>query len=139
MSTGSHPGRDGITITLTGNQVGRVLREATGTSGLRGFILEQVDDLQVAVSAALANPELDSRHVSESALKILSVLCAFAPPGTARGIYEIAGEQGMAPSTAHRYAQTLIAIGLLERVPHTKKYRIPLPEKSASSAASYAR
>ena len=33
----------------------------------------------------------------------------------------------MSPSTAHRYAQTLIELGLLERCPKSRKYRLPEP------------
>jgi DNA-binding IclR family transcriptional regulator len=31
----------------------------------------------------------------------------------------------MSPSTAHRYAFTLVELGLLERSPTTRKYRLP--------------
>ena len=31
----------------------------------------------------------------------------------------------MSPSTAHRYALTLVEVGLLERCPRTRKYRLP--------------
>ena len=34
-------------------------------------------------------------------------------------------ELGMSPSTAHRYALTLVELGLLERCPKTRKYRLP--------------
>jgi len=115
----------GITLTLSIPQVGHVLREATGTGGLRGTLLGQVDDLRVAIAAVLQGPELDIPKISLSALKALDVWCAFAPPGTIRGIHEIAHEVGLSASTTHRYAQTLLAIGLLERDPQTNKYRIP--------------
>ncbi len=31
----------------------------------------------------------------------------------------------MSPSTTHRYASTLVELGLLERCPKTRKYRPP--------------
>jgi DNA-binding IclR family transcriptional regulator len=31
----------------------------------------------------------------------------------------------MSPSTTHRYASTLVEMGLLERCPKTRKYRLP--------------
>ena len=37
---------------------------------------------------------------------------------------ELAGELGLSPSTAHRYAQTLLELGLLERSPTTRRYRL---------------
>jgi DNA-binding IclR family transcriptional regulator len=55
----------------------------------------------------------------------LSLLSCFRPDGRERGIVEMAGELGMSPSTAHRYAVTLVELGLLERCPDTRKYRLP--------------
>jgi hypothetical protein len=99
------------------------------------MLLEQVDDLRLAVTAALDNPELNQRQVSYSALKALGVLCAFTPRGTVRGINEVGREQGMSHSSAYRYAQTLVAVGLLEQLPHGRKYRIP-PEEHTSASES---
>jgi hypothetical protein len=66
----------------------------------------------------------DSR-LSRSLLRGLSLLGCFGPDGGERGIVEMAGELGMSPSTAHRYAVTLVALGLLERSPDSRKYRLP--------------
>jgi hypothetical protein len=102
-----------------------VLREVTGTRGSRGILLEQVDDLRMAVDAALVDPELDERKVSRSTLRALSVFCAFAPRGTVRGIIEVGRGLGIGHSTAYRYAQTLVEVGLLEQVSRGRRYRIP--------------
>ena len=40
-------------------------------------------------------------------------------------IVELANDLEMSPSTAHRYALTLVELGLLERCPKTRKYRLP--------------
>jgi hypothetical protein len=64
-------------------------------------------------------------RLSRSLLRGLSILTCFGPDGDARGIVEIAEELGMSPSTTHRYALTLVELGLLERHPHTRKYRLP--------------
>jgi hypothetical protein len=66
----------------------------------------------------------DSR-LSRSLLRGLSLLTGFGPDGAERGIVELADELGMSPSTAHRYALTLVELGLLERCPRTRKYRLP--------------
>jgi IclR helix-turn-helix domain len=66
-------------------------------------------------------------RLSRSLLRGLSILTRFGPQGEARGIVELAGDLGMSPSTAHRYAQTLIELGLLERCPKSRKYRLPSP------------
>lgn len=64
-------------------------------------------------------------RLSRSLLRGLSLLTCFGPSGGSRGIVEIAEELGMSPSTTHRYALTLVELGLLERCPKTRKYRLP--------------
>jgi hypothetical protein len=64
-------------------------------------------------------------RLSRSLLRGLSLLTCFGPEGGARGIVELAGDAGMSPSTAHRYASTLVELGLLERDPKSRKYRLP--------------
>jgi DNA-binding MarR family transcriptional regulator len=67
--------------------------------------------------------EADAR-LSRSLLRGLSLLTCFTEEDE-RGIVEVAEEIDMSPSTAHRYALTLLTLGLLERSPHTRKYRLP--------------
>jgi hypothetical protein len=64
-------------------------------------------------------------RLSRSLLRGLSILTCFGPDGESRGIVEIAEELRMSPSTTHRYALTLVELGLLERNPTTRKYRLP--------------
>jgi IclR helix-turn-helix domain len=64
-------------------------------------------------------------RLSRSLLRGLSILTCFGPDGGSRGIVEIAEDLGMSPSTTHRYALTLVQLGLLERCPDTRKYRLP--------------
>ena len=64
-------------------------------------------------------------RLSRSLLRGLSLLTCFGHDGAARGIVELAHDAGMSPSTAHRYASTLVELGLLERDPKTRKYRLP--------------
>ncbi len=78
-----------------------------------------------AASHGYAPPETGDQRLSRSLLRGLSILTRFGPDGEARGIVELAGELGMSPSTAHRYALTLVELGLLERCPKTRKYRLP--------------
>ena len=70
------------------------------------------------------NEDVDPR-LSRSLLRGLSLLRCFGPNGRERGIVELAAELGMSPSTAHRYAVTLVELGLLERCPNSRKYRLP--------------
>lgn len=64
------------------------------------------------------------RRLSRSLLRGLSIMTCFAPERSERGIVEIARELGMSASTTHRYALTLVEMGLLERCPRTRKYRL---------------
>lgn len=69
--------------------------------------------------------DTDDPRLSRSLLRGLSLLSGFGPDGDERGIVELADDVGMSPSTAHRYALTLVELGLLERCPRTRKYRLP--------------
>jgi hypothetical protein len=71
----------------------------------------------------LPTDDVDPR-LSRSLLRGLSILTRFGPDGAPRGIVELAHDLGMSPSTAHRYAATLVELGLLERCPKTRKYRL---------------
>jgi len=64
-------------------------------------------------------------RLSRSLLRGLAILTRFGPDGRPRGIVELAADLKMSPSTAHRYALTLVELGLLERCPTTRKYRLP--------------
>jgi IclR helix-turn-helix domain len=81
-------------------------------------------DDEALLGGYLPIDSIDPR-LSRSLLRGLSILTCFGPNGDPRGIVELAGELGMSPSTAHRYAVTLVELGLLERCPHTRKYRLP--------------
>ena len=74
--------------------------------------------------ASLDEDMADAR-LSRSLLRGLSILTCFDAEGEPRGIVEVAQELDMSPSTAHRYALTLLRLGLLERSPHTRKYSLP--------------
>jgi hypothetical protein len=104
-----------ISITLSPAQIDDVVRTATrsrapsGSKLLGGFVpVETVDP-----------------RMSRSLQRGLSILACFGADGEARGILELARDLEMSPSTTHRYASTLVELGLLERCPKTRKYRLP--------------
>jgi len=126
-----------VSITLSPTQVEQVLLAAS---------TRRVSAIGPAVAAVLANGhdetgadptdvvrldvgELPSHwdadpRLSRSLLRGLALLTCFTTTTPERGIVEMATELDMSPSTAHRYAQTLIEIGLLDRHPQTRKYRL---------------
>jgi hypothetical protein len=77
------------------------------------------------VRGELFSREIDDPRLSRSLLRGFSLLAGFGSNGDERGIVELANDLGMSPSTAHRYALTLVELGLLERCPKTRKYRLP--------------
>jgi hypothetical protein len=80
-----------------------------------------------------ASPLLSDRTVSRSLLCGLVVLIAFPADGSDRGIKEVATELGLPTSTTHRYAHTLLTVGLLAQDPRTRRYRRPAwPEPGSS-------
>ncbi len=127
-----------ISIVLSPIQVEEVLRAAgrSRAPAMRALI-ERSRDARTgpararghsagARSEAPGTPlDTSDPRLSRSLLRGLSILTRFGE-ARERGIVEIADELGMSPSTAHRYAQTLIELGLLERCARSRKYRLPL-------------
>ena len=122
-----------ISITLSPAQVDEVLRAAAQS---RAPSVSTLVDGAVARRRGKRASELDppagmipgdtsDRRLSRSLLRGLSILTSFDAEGEPRGIIELARELDMSPSTAHRYALTLVELGLLERCPRTRKYSLP--------------
>lgn len=132
-----------ISITLSPTQIDDVVRAATDSRApsVANLIADSLriaaisdermarasDDELADVRAPDGYQSIDNAdpRLSRSLLRGLSILTRFGPDGGSRGIVELAGELGMSPSTAHRYAFTLVELGLLERCPKTRKYRLP--------------
>lgn len=136
MTNDEHPS---ISITLSLAQVDEVVRAASRARApsISTLIANSLtaplrpDAEARAANAAVKRPsgeraetdDVDPR-LSRSLLRGLSLLRCFDPEGSARGIVEVADQLGMSPSTAHRYAVTLVELGLLERCPNSRKYRL---------------
>jgi hypothetical protein len=121
-----------ISITLSPAQVDQILRAAARSTVPSVAVLvagatrgrKLTEDSPPPPTSFL--PEADSdRRLSRSLLRGLSILTCFNGDGGERGILELARELGMSASTTHRYAMTLTELGLLERSPRTRKYRLP--------------
>ncbi len=124
-----------IAITLSPTQVDEVVRAASQSrapsiSTLIAASLNAPLDApdraheESHLGGYLASDSNDPR-LSRSLLRGLSLLTCFGADGGARGIVELSRDAGMSPSTAHRYASTLVELGLLERDPKSRKYRLP--------------
>ncbi len=144
----SEQAHESITITLSPAQIDSVVRAASrgNAPSISALVAESLAERRrrtngrkakagangrrpARASASLARGYLpsdtDDPRLSRSLLRGLSLLTGFGDDGGERGIVELADELGMSPSTAHRYALTLVELGLLERHPRTRKYRLP--------------
>jgi hypothetical protein len=110
-----------ITIRLSRAQVKQVVRGASEGDGL-AHLLEGVGAPQLASY----QDRLDDARFSRSLLRGLMVLASFPPDGSARRVTDVAKQLGLGASTTHRYAITLVELGLLERDPTSRHYRLPI-------------
>lgn len=69
--------------------------------------------------------DFDDPRMSQSLQKGLAILECFTPQRPILGIQDMASELGLSPSTTHRYAITLVALGYLEQGA-SSKYRLGL-------------
>lgn len=121
-----------VSITLSRNQVDHIVRAALGDGAAPNLAsLVDGDGLSgVAARQALGaryRALQDNRRLSRSLLAGLLVLSCFSSEGRDLGIKDISDELELNTSTVHRYVVTLVAAGLLERDPETRRYR-RLPE-----------
>jgi hypothetical protein len=118
---------DGVTIELSKAQVDHVIRVA-GEGGTMSVLLSAVKDprwtLAVDSDEWSYPVQMEDRRLSRSLLSGLLVLSCFSTEGGSLGIAELARRLDMNTSTTHRYVTTLLAVGLLERDPTTRRYRL---------------
>jgi biotin operon repressor len=115
------PEPEPVSIELSEAQVRRVLAGASGVGSLSLALSGLPHAREVLTRAAgLAG----DRYMSGSLLSGLTVLAAFPTDGSYIGNAQVARTLGMSLSTVHRYISTLVAVGLLERDPRTRQYRL---------------
>jgi hypothetical protein len=125
-------GEPHVSLTLSRNQVDHVVRAALGEGAApsvstlvasTGFHRSHARQMLSSRYRALQ----DNRRLSRSLLAGLLVLSCFPPEGVDLGIKDISEQLNLNTSTVHRYVLTLVAAGLLERDPDTRRYKL-LPE-----------
>jgi hypothetical protein len=110
-----------VSIELTKAQVDQVIRSASGDGAHVSTMLHGLAGVREAM---VSLGELESQHRSRSLLAGLLMLASFPDDGSYLGNAEVARLLGMNPSTSHRYLSTLVEVGLLERHPSTRRYRL---------------
>jgi hypothetical protein len=113
-------GDRGVLIALTDGQVAQVLREASGQADPTSLLPEVS---QIDVVASVVAPLLEDPVYSRSALRALLVINALPLDGNDRELTDVARELDLSGSTTHRYMHTLIAVGLVEQDPRSRRYR----------------
>jgi DNA-binding transcriptional ArsR family regulator len=113
---------NGIKIELTRSQIDQVVRLSSDGEGiatvLRGLSERGVGPDYVALA--------ESPRLSRSLLLGLLVLGCFPTDGDALAVTDVAERLKLSPSTTHRYMTTLLAAGLLEQDPRSRRYHVPL-------------
>jgi IclR helix-turn-helix domain len=116
-----------VLIELSKAQVDQVVR-AAGQGGTMSLLLSALKDPKWTLSIDSEDwsypAQMDDRRLSRSLLSGLLVLSCFPSDGGYLGIADLARMLDMNTSTTHRYVTTLLAVGLLDRDPATRQYRI---------------
>ncbi len=112
---------DGVRIELSEAQVEQVVQAVAGGGGM-SVMLSGLSDVQQAAHAQA--PYMNDRRLSRSLLSGLLVVACMPSDGGYVRVTDVARELSMNPSRVHRYIQTLVSVGLVERDPATRGYRL---------------
>ncbi len=119
-STQEGSARGPVLVELSRAQVDRVVRSASTDERMSMFLAGLVE----VRHRLQADPkQMDDRRFSRSLMSGLLLLASFPDDGSYLSNTEVARTNGMNMSTSHRYISTLVAVGLLERDPGTRRYR----------------
>ena len=113
--------REPVTIELTPAQVGQIIRGASD-SGRMASLISGLDEVRGLLKDLI--PQLSDSRLSRSLLSGLLLLASLPDDGSYIGVTALARLNGMNGSTTHRYLATLLAVGLAERDPATRQYRV---------------
>jgi hypothetical protein len=110
-----------VRIELSRAQVDQVVRAASGEGNMSVLL----SGLQGARQTLEDNRRLiEDPRMSRSLLLGLLVLSALPRDGSEIGVIDLANNLGLGASTTYRYVATLLSVGLLERDPSTRRYRL---------------
>jgi hypothetical protein len=123
-SEGAERAGEPVLIELSPAQVNQVVGEASEGGNVAVLLSGFHGGCEAFVAAA---QQLENNpRASRSLLLGLLVFAVFPADGSYLGVTQVARILDMSASTTHRYIQTLLAVGLLERNPGTRGYRLVL-------------
>jgi hypothetical protein len=121
---GEGPRHRQVTIALSPAQVNRVVSDLHGTGGPTPSPPD-LDALRSVVGSHTSAPQpFEGGRLSKALLCGLLVLSCLPSDGSYVGVKEVGAWAGLAPSSAHRYLRTLVAAGVVERNPASRKYKL---------------
>jgi IclR helix-turn-helix domain len=129
---GDREDRSRVFIQLSEEQVDGVIAGVAGSAeperrGERAARRsDRVDSATGHSTQWIFRPLMQDKSFSHSLLIGLEVLTCFPLDGTERGVADVAQQLNMNSSTVHRYMSTLLRVGLLERNPETRWYRVAM-------------
>jgi Fic family protein len=110
-----------IAIVLSRSQVDQIFRAASQSAGAGSLFTGLHESSTIDISAVARA----SSRVSASLLTGLAVLGVLPRDGSELSNVQIARALNIGVSTAHRYLVTLLAVGLVQRDPNTRRYSVP--------------
>lgn len=121
----------GEVIELTTAQVDQIVRAASG-GGSTTVLMSRLDGVRDILEH---RPEkLKDSHFSRSLLFGLLLLASLPDDRSDIAVTELARRVGAGNSMTHRYLATLVAVGLVKRDPHTRRYRLAMDAPAPDSA-----
>jgi len=129
--------RPAIDIVLTGGQVDQVVRAADGGGGTLAVLLGGLGGLRGVFAGDALREAFDDPRLSRSLLLGLGLLAALPGDGSYVRLREVVQATGLNTSTAHRYLNTLVMAGLIERDPQTRRYRLSITPNTVPAAGCW--
>jgi hypothetical protein len=117
---------DSVVIELSSAQVDRVVGAAS-PGGAISTLLVGLGGIRAKLSPdgdAQRPSQFESHRLSGSLLSGLFVLSCLPADGSQITLSKLAHVTGMTISTTHRYVNTLLSVGLVERDPRTRGYKL---------------
>jgi hypothetical protein len=109
-----------IAIELSRSQIDQVIRAASRSAGASSLVTNLHESSTIDIAAVARN----NLRLSGSLLTGLAVLGLFPRDGSELTNADVARGLKIGVSTAHRYLTTLLAAGLLQRDPKSRRYSV---------------